>query len=259
MIYLYSGTPGSYKSFHAVKESINTLVAGHNLITNFPLAYEKNKRCKKKMRSVYEYVNNIDLTVDYLIDFAIQHHRQTMKMQTLVVIDEASIKFNSREFNNHDRLAWINFLANHRHFNYDVILIAQNDRMIDRQIRALIEIEYKHRAVKHANFILSLANLIFRGLFFVQEYWYPCKQKTASSFHLFNKKIADCYDTMGLFVYKQKQVKQIKDVKEVKNVAEHKDNKDNKTLSAKDRAIKKNMSRFVSVLRAYIEQSNVDC
>ena len=35
-IELYSGTPGSYKSYHAVSECINALKHGKNLITNFP-------------------------------------------------------------------------------------------------------------------------------------------------------------------------------------------------------------------------------
>ena len=42
MISLYSGTPGSYKSYHAVQRSLIWLATGGNLITNFPLNY-KNK------------------------------------------------------------------------------------------------------------------------------------------------------------------------------------------------------------------------
>ena len=88
MISLYSGTPGSYKSYHAVMESVQALRLGKNVITNFPLNYKK--RIKKPIKGTYECVNNIDLTVDYLINFACDHHKPGTKAQTLVVIDEAS-------------------------------------------------------------------------------------------------------------------------------------------------------------------------
>lgn len=203
-ISLYSGTPGSYKSYHAVKEAITWLKLGRNLITNFPLNYQK--RIKKPIKGVYECVNNLDLTVDYLINFACEHHTPSLKAQTLVIIDEASIKFNSRDFQLKDRMGWINFLANHRHFNFDVILITQQDRMLDRQIRGLIETEYKHRALKNYKFLGFLLNLLFNGCFMCVEVWYPCKLKNGSMFYVFNKRVASCYDTMGLFVDSQNKM-----------------------------------------------------
>ena len=196
-IILYSGTPGSYKSYHAVQECLKWLKDGKNLITNFPLIYKKRFR---KIKGIYEKVDNMQLTVDYLVEFAIRHHKKGVKAQTLIVIDEASIKFNSREFNNKDRMEWIKFLANHRHFNFDIILIAQQDRMIDRQIRSCIETEYKHRALKNYGFAGSLLNLLFHGCYMCIEYWYPVKSRVGSDFGVFNARIANCYDTMGLFV-----------------------------------------------------------
>ena len=197
-IELYSGTPGSYKSYHAVSECINALKHGKNLITNFPLNY--SKVIKKPIKGCFEYVDNMELTVNYLTDFALKHHKPTNKAQTLVVIDEASIKFNSRDFMLKDRMGWIHFFANHRHYNFDVILITQQDRMLDRQIRGLIETEYKHRAIKNYKFLGFLINAVCRGAFMVVEIWYPCKLKNGSRMCFFNKKIADCYNTMELFV-----------------------------------------------------------
>ncbi len=196
MIYLYSGTPGSYKSYHAVCESILWLRLGGNLITNFPLNY-KNV-IKRPIKGVYEFINNIDLSVDYLIKFAAEHHVKNYKPQTMVVIDEASILFNPRDFGRRGRMDWINFLANHRHFNYDIVLIVQSDIMLDKQIRALIESEYKHRAVKNYKLFGRILNLIFRGLFLYVDIWYPCKLYNGNQWMIFNKKIASCYDTLGL-------------------------------------------------------------
>ena len=119
----------------------------------------------------FDCVNNIDLTVDYLIYFAIKHHLPSVNAQTLVVIDEASIKFNSRDFNVKDRMGWINFFANHRHFNFNVILITQQDRLLHRQIRGLIETEFKNRALKNYRLFGMLLDLLFHGCFMCVEIW----------------------------------------------------------------------------------------
>ena len=201
---LYSGTPGSYKSFHAVKTALHWLRSGGNLITNFPVDY--SCYLHKTPKGIYRCVNNFELTVDYLVDFACIYHKKSVKAQTLVVIDEASIKFNSRDFNARDRMGWINFLANHRHFNFEIIFISQMDIMIDKQIRGLIETEFKHRSVKNFKFFGAFLNLIFRGCYMCVEYWYPCKKKVGADLRFFSKRVARCYDTMSLFVDSQNKM-----------------------------------------------------
>ena len=261
-ISLYSGTPGSYKSYHAVKECIDWLKLGRNLITNFPVNY--SKVIKKPIKGTYEMIDNLSLTVDYLINFAVEHHKPSVKAQTLVVIDEASIKFNSRDFNMKDRMGWINFFANHRHFNFDIILITQQDRMLDRQIRGLIETEYKHRALKNYKTFGFILNLIFHGCFMCVEIWYPCKLKCSSSFNIFRKKIADCYDTMGLFVdsnskmaqarqqLEQAQQKTLPPPPSTPNKFKNAVTVSNALLISDKLRIKKNMSTLVNVLSGYI-------
>ena len=192
-IYLYTGTPGSYKSYHATKIALRQLRSGGNLITNFPVAY------KKKHTGTYQFLTDDQITVEYLVDFAVNHHHKGCKAQTLVIIDEASIKFNCRDFARKDRMKWIKFLACHRHYNYDIILICQNDIMIDKQIRGFIETEYKFRALKNFKTIGWILNLIFRGCYMCVEVWYPIRRKASSDFFVFNKKIAQAYDTMAMF------------------------------------------------------------
>ena len=72
--------------------------------------------------------------------------------------------------------------------------------MLDKQIRGLIEIEFKHRSLKNYKLFGMLLDLIFRGCFMCVEIWYPCKLKTGAMFSVFRKSYAQCYDTMGLFV-----------------------------------------------------------
>ncbi len=198
-ISLYSGTPGSYKSYHATNDVVTWLGRGKNVIANYPVDASKYYSKRKKL-GLFKFVTNEQLTVDFLIRFARNNHKPgKLKAQTLVVIDEASIKFNAREIDRKDRMEWIKFLANHRHYNFDIIMIAQSDRMLDRQVRGLLEYDIKHRALKNWNLGAAIASIIFGGLFHCVEYWYPCHLKTATNLKKFNKKIANCYDTMALF------------------------------------------------------------
>lgn len=202
IISLYSGTPGSYKSYHATAEILSWLRRGKNVIANFPVDatkyYSKNQRLGN-----FIFKTNTELTVDYLLEFAKKNHKSnTLNAQTLVVIDEASILFNPRQFDRKDRASWINFFANHRHFNYEFILIAQSDRMIDRQVRCLLEYDIKHRALKNWNLTFAIISLFCRGLFHCVEYWYPCRLKTDTTLHRFSQRVANCYDTMALFNFK---------------------------------------------------------
>lgn len=196
-IFMFTGTPGSFKSCHATEVIISYLKSGKNVISNYPVNYQN---VLKNIKGEFIYIDNLSLTPQYLIEFAKEHHKKNDKCQTLVVIDEASIIFNSREFNRKDRIEWIKFLANHRHLNYNVILITQLDTMLDKQIRGLVEYEYKHRALKNYNLITWLISKCFGGLYITLEIWYPCKMRIGSKFCKFRKKYADCYDTMALFV-----------------------------------------------------------
>lgn len=204
-ISLYSGTPGSYKSYHATSDIVHWLGAGKNVIANYPVNAQKYYKNRKNLGK-FVFLRNSDLTIDYLLNFAKENHKPgKLKAQTLVVIDEASIMFNARQFDRKDRMEWVNFFANHRHFNFDIILIAQNDRMLDRQIRGLLEYDYKHRALRNWNLAMALVSIACKGLFHCVEYWYPCKIKTGTQLKKFNKKIAACYDTMALFNFQNEK------------------------------------------------------
>ena len=209
-------------------------------------------------------VDNTSLTVDYLINFAAEHHKRTVKAQTLVVIDEASIKFNSRDFNVKDRMEWIRFFANHRHFNFEIVLIAQQDRMLDRQIRGCIETEFKHRALKNHKLFGRFLNWFFHGCFMCVEYWYPCKLKNEAMFHVFNKRIASCYDTMALFIDSDNKMSQSRQKMEQAQ-QQHRTLPPSITKTTKNAVtvagavlisdkvrIKKHMSALVNVLSGYI-------
>ena len=98
-----------------------------------------------------------------------------------MVIDECQLMFNARDWNAKGRADWLEFFTLHRHLGYRIILIAQFDRMIDRQVRSLIEYEYIHRKVSNFGIYGKIISLFSLGNLFVSvKIWYPMKEKVGS-------------------------------------------------------------------------------
>ena len=168
MIYLYSGTPGSGKSYHAVVDIVKKLGRRdkNRVIANFPLA-------GKKITDRFEYWDNSDITISRLTEYARKHHKLGVEGQCLIVIDEAQCIFNSRDWNGKgivhsalkkqpdSRMDWIKFFSQHRKFGFNVILIAQSDKMLDKQIRSLIEYDVKHIKMNNGFFFFLPVCLVW--------------------------------------------------------------------------------------------------
>ena len=196
MITLYSGTPGSGKSLHLISLILRCLSWGRLVICNFPILFT-DKEKKKGYGDRFFYMTNEEITVDSLISFALDHDmiEKCKESQCLVIIDEAGGRFNCRDFAKSDRSTWIDFFSQHRKLGFDFILVAQNDRMIDRQIRGYIETEKKHRKVNNFGPFWILPFPVFVAI----EYWYVAKQRVGSEFFFYRKSIGNRYDSFKMF------------------------------------------------------------
>lgn len=196
---LYSGCPGSGKSLLATYQIIDYLLAKKNVIANFPIDL---KYFKKRKIGKFLYVPTSKMSVLLFLQFAREYHKhpERKKSETLIVIDEASIIFNPRNWDRKDRSDWIFFLANHRHLQFDVIVIAQTDRMLDRQIRGIIETDFRCRSMRQFGIAGKILNLLFGGIFVAVPYNNATKTKSfiGHYFRLHRRK-AKVYDTMQLF------------------------------------------------------------
>ncbi|WP_124040535.1 zonular occludens toxin domain-containing protein [Clostridium perfringens] len=193
MIDLYSGTPGSGKSLHVARDIFVKLnIKKECVISNFPINLNL---IRKKSREKFLYLDNSELTVNALVDFAKKNHVIGKENQTLLVIDECQTFFNPREFARKDRLEWNNFFSQHRKLGFSVILVTQNDRLIDRQIRALIEYETKHRKVNN----FKVGKLLPIPTFACVTYWYGVREKLDVSFFFMRKKYSNLYDSYKMF------------------------------------------------------------
>ena len=198
MIYLYSGTPGSGKSLHVARVIYYSLMRNMPVICNFPI-----NQSFVRHPDMFRFIDNTDLRPDELMQISRDYFgREKVKEGSLLlVIDECQMMFNARSWDKKDREGWNKFFQIHRHFGFDVILVAQFDRMIDRQIRSLIEYEQIHRKVSNfgvkGKFLCAL--LLSPHLFVAVKVWYPMKEKVGSEFFKATKRYYRLYDTYMLF------------------------------------------------------------
>lgn len=192
MIWLYSGTPGSGKSFHALRDILQKVKQRKNntVIANFPVD------CGKYQDN-FLYLDNSEITVDFLINYAVKNHKIGIENQTLVVIDEAGVKFNCRDglqgSASKIRMEWLKFFSQHRKLGYNFILVAQSDRQLDKQIRLNIEYDVIHKKIN--NFFFFLPTTVFLAV----NRWYGQKMKVGHEVIFFSKKIAAKYDSYKMF------------------------------------------------------------
>lgn len=198
MIYLYSGTPGSGKSLHVARVIYFSLKRKLPVIANFEINLEK---VSKNIVPFY-YCPNDKLTPQELIDYSMRYWngKPVREGKLLVVIDECQLMFNSRDWNAKGRNEWLSFFTQHRKYGYDIILIAQFDRMIDRQIRALIEYEQIHRKVSNFGIKGKIFSLCAGGNLFISvKVWYPMKEKVGSEFFKASRRYYSLYDSYQMF------------------------------------------------------------
>lgn len=198
MIYLFTGTPGSGKSLHMAEIIYYSLMFKRPVIANFDVNKDvvKNSGC-------FGYLPNEKMTPELLVEFSQKYFKgkKPREGEVKLFIDECQIIFNSREWNAPNRKKWVKFFTQHRKLGYDIYLVAQFDQMIDKQIRALVEHEVKHRKVNNVGLFGRVVNaLIFgRALCCAVTYWYGQKMRLSSEFFLGRKKFYSLYDTYLIF------------------------------------------------------------
>lgn len=199
MIFLYSGTPGSGKSLHAARTICDHLKwSGGLVITNFPV----NKKSLGKCRG--ELIVSDNETIDRtFLEFQSKRWYEKHKFKEggiILVLDEAQMIFNSRDWNKTGRREWVEFFTIHRHLGIDVYLIAQFDRMLDRQVRCLLEYEYVHRKVSNFGWRgMLLSAFAFGKLFCCVKLWYPMREQIGYEYFKCRKRYCKLYDTYQNF------------------------------------------------------------
>lgn len=217
MIEMYTGFVGSGKSYHATHEAL--IIAESRtkkeVIANFPIK-KKVKKLRSKINKMlkrdypvykdirWTYWDNDELSPLKLIEksfaYKAKHGDLPPEGHYLLIIDEAGIVFNSRDWNvkPDERKNWIKFFTQSRKLGYDIILIVQDNRMLDRQIRSLVEYEVQHKKMNNWTLFKFLPVTMFLSV----KFWNGVRGIRGNmSITRYKKSVADRYDTQSLFGY----------------------------------------------------------
>lgn len=198
MIELYTGSPGSGKSLHAVRTIRDYLRwRKQDVIANFEVVVDEN------WAGNFTFVPNNALSPEYIVSRARDYwsNRQFKEDGLLIVIDEAQLLWNSRSWQDSNRMAWLELMSQNRKYGLRMILVCQADIMIDKQFRSLVEYECHHRKIGN----LGKFGVAVRALTFGQQ-WFICvtryygmKMKTGSEIFRYNRKLGGMYNSYKAF------------------------------------------------------------
>lgn len=198
-VYLYTGTPGSGKSLHMSKLLYWDVRMNRACVANFGI----NESMFKGGTGSFIELDNSELTPSKLIEIAKQVFATVPFKEGAIklYIDECQVIFGNRDWRAADRADWIRFFTQHRKFGYDVILVCQQHEMIDKQIRALIEYEVKHRKLNNSGWVGRFMSLFAFGhpLVCAVTSWYGMRMRLGSEWLLGTKKYYRLYDTLKIF------------------------------------------------------------
>lgn len=159
MIIGFVGTPGSGKSYEAVKKILDNLKAGRVVCTNIdgmdqPQAQQyikdrlnlSDSEFSTRFRhlsqaQVLNFWGTLPPTSDYDLP------QKICPDGCLIVIDEAHKFFNARDWQSTTNRAFSDWASTHRHAGYDLVLVTQDIEKIDKQCRSLIEWTYFFRKI----------------------------------------------------------------------------------------------------------------
>ncbi len=146
MIIGFAGTPGSGKTYEAVKKITDNLQMGRVVYTN--IDGMADPECLEMIKS---YCGLSDLALCKQLHFLEENQLADFWMHIepgcLVVLDEVQKVFSSREWQTAKNNQFASWASTHRHNGFDVVLITQAVERIDSAVRSLLEWTYVFRKV----------------------------------------------------------------------------------------------------------------
>lgn len=146
MIIGFAGTPGSGKTYEAVKKILDNLCWGRIVFTNIDGISDPS--CQEMIKS---YCGLSDLALKKQLHILEPHQLEDFWMHvvpgSLIVLDEIQKVFSSREWQTAKNNAFASWASTHRHNGFDVVLITQAIERVDSAVRSLLEWTYVFRKV----------------------------------------------------------------------------------------------------------------
>lgn len=152
MIISYTGTPGSGKTYDAMKRVVEMIGNGRTIVTNIEGLTDDT--CIEGLKLITG--RDVSQLKEQLIVIGkddVKRIHEIVKPGQVLVIDEVHDFFGSRDWATEKNKGFSSFCATHRHYGYDILLITQNIDKVDVQVRQMVEWTYRYRKI---NFFGSL-------------------------------------------------------------------------------------------------------
>lgn len=181
MIYMVTGVLGAGKSLYAVRRIAQALFEGKPVATNIelrpdfaeymvrhrPELYLRQLRRRqllgedeRSLQGHYHFTENLDELMGIRLAGAGEG-------RGVMVLDEAHDWMNARSWSAGDRREIVQFFTRSRKLGWDVILIAQQPEMLDKQVRDLFEYSIVLRNLRKARYMgvpITLGATIFLAI-----------------------------------------------------------------------------------------------
>ncbi|MGL1932715.1 MAG: zonular occludens toxin domain-containing protein [Desulfotalea sp.] len=156
----YHGTPGSGKTYEAVKVILDNLQTGRIVYTN--IDGFSDPLCKEAIKSV---CNISDLAIE--TQLKVFENGQTAEFwlhvppRALIVIDEIQNFFNARDWQAQANRDFGEWASTHRKKGFDVICISQRPERIDSSVRSLFQWCYQFRKIDFFGSLVSNSYMVY--------------------------------------------------------------------------------------------------
>ena len=146
MIFGYTGTPGSSKSYEAVVLILQYLSKGKTVFTN--LDGLELRECREAIKVVCGLSDlALERQLKILEKDQIEDFWNHVMPMSLIVIDEIHKYFSSRDWQSEKNKLFGFWASTHRHQGFDLVCITQNAERVDAAVRSLWEWNYVFRKV----------------------------------------------------------------------------------------------------------------
>lgn len=159
MIIMFTGLPGSGKSYDAIRKLCDNLRMGRVIYSNIEGLEDQD--CREHIKALtglsdYELHNQLRLlSISSDAQFNVYNFHSFAEHGSLIMIDEVHKHYSNREWQSQKNNDLANWASTHRHYGYDVVFITQNTVKVDSHVRSLVEWTYRFRKI---NFLGSKVN-----------------------------------------------------------------------------------------------------
>lgn len=144
MIIGFAGTPGSGKTYEAVKKILDNLQWGRVVYTNIDGIVDSS--CQEMIKTTCGLSDlALKKQLHYLDEGQVPEFWMHVEPGSLIVLDEVQKVFSSREWQTTKNNLFASWASTHRHQGFDLVLISQAVERIDSAVRALYEWTYVFR------------------------------------------------------------------------------------------------------------------